>query len=326
MNLVSILIAAYNAERWVAEAIESALGQTHPQVEVVVVDDGSTDGTLAVARSFEERGVRVVHQTNAGACAARNRALEEAQGEFVKFLDADDALTLDAVAAQLNALALHRADRHIVPYGDAVATDEELRPLASASSMAPPPQQVFSPDLGERIAALLSHNIATPLPLHRRELLEQVGGFRSHLRRGQEYDLHLRLALHGVRFLHVPHVGTYVREHFSPSRITNTSPLLSDPSDFLAVQVERRQMIEDHLGTPLPSPIIEVLAHSIWSHMRRLVQANEREVVNDFLMEALRLDPNIQHTGTAFSVLGKLCDPIRAERILMTMRRLLGRS
>src|SRR5690606_6649220 len=123
-DFVSVLIAAYNAERWLAEAIESALGQTYPQVEVIVVDDGSTDGTLSVARSFEDRGVRVVHQANAGACAARNRALEEAQGEFVKFLDADDALASDAIAVQLSALAPHRADRYIVPYGEAVATDE----------------------------------------------------------------------------------------------------------------------------------------------------------------------------------------------------------
>ena len=81
--LVSILIPAYNAERHVGEAVESALAQTHPRVEVVVVDDGSSDGTLAVAQRYEARGVRVASQANAGASAARNHALRLASGDFL---------------------------------------------------------------------------------------------------------------------------------------------------------------------------------------------------------------------------------------------------
>ena len=84
--LVSVLTAAYNAEPWLA----SGLGETHPNLEVFVVDDGSTDGTLAVARRFEGDRVRVVAQENRGACEARNRALREARGDYLQFLDADD--------------------------------------------------------------------------------------------------------------------------------------------------------------------------------------------------------------------------------------------
>lgn len=99
--LVSILIAAYNAEPWLAETLESAIAQTWPNVEVVLVDDGSTDGTLAVARRYESERVRVIHQANAGACAARNRALAEARGGFIQFLDADDLLASDKIERQM---------------------------------------------------------------------------------------------------------------------------------------------------------------------------------------------------------------------------------
>lgn len=101
--LVSILIPAYNASVWITESIQSALEQTWPRKEVIVVDDGSTDGTLAVARRFGSKTVKVVSQPNQGAAAARNRAFSMAQGDFVQWLDADDLLAPDKVARQLAA-------------------------------------------------------------------------------------------------------------------------------------------------------------------------------------------------------------------------------
>ena len=99
--LVSIIIPCYNASRWLTETLESALAQTHPHTEIIVVDDGSSDGSLALARTFEPRGVRVVAQTNAGASAARNHGLRLARGDFIQFLDADDLVSPDKIAAQL---------------------------------------------------------------------------------------------------------------------------------------------------------------------------------------------------------------------------------
>ena len=98
---VSILIPAYNAERWIADTIRSALAQTWPSTEIIVVDDGSRDGTLAVARTFQSPSVQVITQPNMGAAAARNRALELAQGAYVQWLDADDLIAPDKVANQM---------------------------------------------------------------------------------------------------------------------------------------------------------------------------------------------------------------------------------
>ena len=101
--LVSILIPAYNAERCIAETISSALAQTWPRKEIIVVNDGSLDQTLRVARQFESKGVSVVTQENQGVCAARNKAYEVCQGDYIQWLDADDLLSRDKIAKQMKA-------------------------------------------------------------------------------------------------------------------------------------------------------------------------------------------------------------------------------
>jgi glycosyltransferase involved in cell wall biosynthesis len=103
--LVSILIPCHNAAPWLAATLESALAQTWPHTEIILVDDGSTDDSPAIARRYAARGVRVFSQANAGASAARNRALREARGDFFQFLDADDLLSPGKIAAQVTLLA-----------------------------------------------------------------------------------------------------------------------------------------------------------------------------------------------------------------------------
>ena len=98
---MSILIPAYNAEPWIADAIRSALEQTWQKTEIIVVDDGSTDQTLSVARQFASNRVSVVAQANQGAAAARNKAFSLSQGDYIQWLDADDLLAPDKIANQL---------------------------------------------------------------------------------------------------------------------------------------------------------------------------------------------------------------------------------
>ena len=100
-ELVSILIPAYNAETWLNVTLRSALAQTWPRTEVIVVDDGSRDRTLEVAKAFERGSVKVVSQPNMGAPAARNAAFQLAQGDYIQWLDADDLLDPDKISAQM---------------------------------------------------------------------------------------------------------------------------------------------------------------------------------------------------------------------------------
>jgi len=100
-ELVSILIPAYNAERWIEETIKSALNQTWPNCEIIVIDDGSSDRTFDIARRYQSKSVKVIKQENAGACVARNKALTLAQGDYIQWLDADDLLAPDKISRQM---------------------------------------------------------------------------------------------------------------------------------------------------------------------------------------------------------------------------------
>jgi Glycosyl transferase family 2 len=99
--LVSILIPAFNAEEWIADTIHSAIDQTWPRKEIIIVDDGSTDQTFSIARQFDSKEVKVVAQQNQGAAAARNKAFSLCQGDYVQWLDADDLLAPDKLAHQI---------------------------------------------------------------------------------------------------------------------------------------------------------------------------------------------------------------------------------
>jgi glycosyltransferase involved in cell wall biosynthesis len=99
--LVSILIPAYNAEEWIAETVTSAVRQTWPRKEIIVVDDGSTDGTVQTARRFASEEVVIVCTKNRGAAEARNHALSLSQGDYIQWLDADDLLAPDKIERQM---------------------------------------------------------------------------------------------------------------------------------------------------------------------------------------------------------------------------------
>jgi glycosyltransferase involved in cell wall biosynthesis len=102
--LVSILMPAYNAEKWIEESLRSAIGQSWSHHEVIVVDDGSTDRTYEVACQFESPSVRVVRQENQGAAAARNKVYSLCRGEYIQWLDADDLLEVDKISLQMEAV------------------------------------------------------------------------------------------------------------------------------------------------------------------------------------------------------------------------------
>ena len=102
--LVSILIPAYNAESTIAATLRSAVAQTWERKEIIIVDDGSTDGTFEVARQFESQSVSVLRQNNQGAAAARNTAFSLCHGDYIQWLDADDLLAPTKIERQLTSL------------------------------------------------------------------------------------------------------------------------------------------------------------------------------------------------------------------------------
>jgi glycosyltransferase involved in cell wall biosynthesis len=132
--LVSIVIPCYNAEKWIAATIESALAQRDTELEVIVVNDGSKDGSLNVANQFAGPRVQVIDQPNQGASAARNAGLRLAKGDFIQFLDADDLLEPSKISNQLPLLAQNR---------DSVATARWARFTGGPDSAVVTPSPLF---------------------------------------------------------------------------------------------------------------------------------------------------------------------------------------
>lgn len=109
--LVSILIPAYNAEKWIKATLESAINQDHSRTEIILVNDGSTDRTLEIAKTFEAKNLKIIDQPNAGGSAARNVALAEAQGDYIQWLDHDDLLAHNKICEQVRHLESIGSDR-----------------------------------------------------------------------------------------------------------------------------------------------------------------------------------------------------------------------
>lgn len=191
--LVSIIIPCWNAEEYVGQAISSALAQTYPNVEVIVVDDGSTDDSLTAIRGFGDR-IRWTTGPNRGGCAARNTGLEMARGDLVQFLDADDLLLPEKVARQVMVVS---EDPEAITY-----CDHFVQTKGATSFRRRDPQ--LSDETDPVVLVLRHRTLSISGPLHPVEQLRAIGGFRIGLPASQEFDLHLRLAVAGRRFRYVP--------------------------------------------------------------------------------------------------------------------------
>ncbi len=182
--LVSVVIPAYNAEETICAAVESALAQSYPEVEVVVVDDGSTDGTAEVLSSFGSR-ILLKRQDNQERAAARNTGTALASGEWINFLDADDELLPDKLAVQMG-LAAHE-ETAAIWYAQVQARDGSGRAKGVLGKGSAGVHDVFRRLVLENIVPIQS-------ALVRRSCLQAVGGFRKELTHLEDWDLWLRLA------------------------------------------------------------------------------------------------------------------------------------
>jgi glycosyltransferase involved in cell wall biosynthesis len=193
--LVSVVIPAYNAERWLAEAVGSVLAQTYAPLEVVIVNDGSTDGTSALAHGIGDDRIRIVDKANGGVSSARNRGIREARGTYIAFLDADDAMLPRNLELKIGTL-----DRLGVDwvYSDMWQCDAGLHRIGE-------PERASDTDLINII--LTASGIAVPgvssnIVVHRR-CLDAGIHFDEDLSNEADQDIILGLA-HAHRYARVP--------------------------------------------------------------------------------------------------------------------------
>ena len=193
---LSIVIPTYNRQRFISDAIESALSQTYQNFEILVVDDGSDDGTSEIVRSFSDARLRYVEKNHSGAPATRNRCIAEAQGEFLVWLDSDDMLLPDTLAVYVEALS--RTPEADILYGDLIVTDHQFRQTSEVQ------YQDWYGKNRELLANLFHSNcIPNPGTLVRKSLYNKFGIYDESFRRAHDYELWTRFALK-ANFKHVP--------------------------------------------------------------------------------------------------------------------------
>ena len=311
--LVSIVIPCYNSERYIGEAIESALGQTYPNIEVIVIDDGSTDDSASIIQRFLPR-IKFVRQPNRGACAARNVGLCLAEGPFVKFHDADDLMFRTAIAAQLSREAQLARVPNAILFGDVVTGDEKANVLPGKNK-----DRCFNAGDTASLADVFDKAIFTHAPLHKRSLLTEIGRFNVNIKISQDYELAIRMAIHGVRFIYYPDQCAIHRNYTSKFRVGSNAHIY----DYV-------NLVDSIAQLPKPAAISTQIdrhvARKYWGVGRRALRLGFPDVADACFRKARSNYASDPICGSApYRLLASMCGPDATERVAESAKRLVSR-
>lgn len=281
---VSILIPCYNAERWIRQAIQSALDQTYLDKEIIVVDDGSTDNSLAIIRSFDDC-IRWETGENQGGNAARNRLLELSTGEWIQYLDADDYLLSNKVEKQIQFLSqCPEADvvysPSIFEHWDGESTRQEILPI-------PEPHDPW-------ILLARWYLPQTNSPLWRKQAIVDVGGWKPNQPCCQEHELYLRLLIAGKQFEYCEYAGSVYRQ-WSESTLCKKDKSKTQ---------EQRLLIKDRLETYLKQQRSltserQYAINQARFECARIIWLNDRQWAKELIDQIRVREPNFMPSGYA---------------------------
>jgi glycosyltransferase involved in cell wall biosynthesis len=202
MSVVTVIIPCYNAERWVRFAIASALAQSYSSIEVVVIDDGSTDGSLGVIKEFNSR-IRWLTGPNRGSSAARNRGLAAARGEWIQFLDADDVMHPQKIELSVKALGVYpTADFVYSPY---LKFEGDIPRMEAYNNLQ------FEATRSADCA--LRATYAPSAGFFRKKFLDKVGPWNESLRRWVDLEYHARIVSLTPYFVRLAPALYFYRQH-----------------------------------------------------------------------------------------------------------------
>jgi len=296
-DLVSIVIPCYNDEDYIGESIRSALKQDFKK-EVIVVDDWSTDESLDIIRSFGEE-IKYISQENKGAPSARNKGLSVAKGNLVKFHDSDDVLLEGVVSRQVNALNQIDDERSVI-FSD----------LYCSAEIRNSPDKGF--DLKEvGLKYLVGDAITTPCTIHRKSLLTEVGGFKEGLSCGQEYDLHIRMKIKGVRFFYQPG-GTIEKKTERERGISKRTHPNKNPYPKIDLYRHIESVIESGYEG-IPSSAKKPLARRWWITGRQALRGGNEHGAKICFKKALQLSQDCVCGSVPYRFLVEIAGPYYAE-------------
>ncbi|MCB1777065.1 MAG: glycosyltransferase [Candidatus Competibacteraceae bacterium] len=279
LPLVSVAVPAYNHATFLTACLESVRNQTYPCLELVIVDDGSIDDTLAIAERFaaDHAGrfahLTILHQENHGVSAASNRAIAACQGEWVHLLGSDDLLYPDKIRVQQQAIADWNEPRLALVYSDVDFIDVNGQVLSSATRKRPPP----GPDHQAYLRLISYNDVANATVALRREAFLAMGGFDEQLPL-EDLDCWLRLSVHHA-IARVPGLMAGYRRH-------NSNASLRQRMMFEANWDTLGKFAEQH-GALIPSALWRACLRRRLRSFLRWARKNARELIPMILSDAL---------------------------------------
>ncbi len=283
-KLVSVIIPCYNAERWVGEAVTSCLQQTYQPMEIIVVDDGSTDGSRDVLRSFGAR-IRWEAMEHRGGSQARNRGFSLSAGSYIQFLDADDYLLPEKIERQVSCLEETGAE---VVYGD--WRHQYHEPDGGVVSGKVQVSGAQADALESLLGGWWTANLTL---LMRREAVLRCGGWDESLSAGQDRDFFISLALSGARILYQSGCYSVYRRYGNVTVSTASLQRWLDNQWRLLAKVEGQLADAGRLSAARR----QALAHSYF-YLARNYYGIDREQYEQALKKTLSLHPGFRPGGS----------------------------
>lgn len=313
MPTVSVLMPVYNAERYVAEAVESVLGQTLGDFEFIIIDDGSTDRSLEILQRFaaQDGRVRLISRGNTGYLLALNEGLQVAQGELIARIDADDIALAERFERQADYLRNH-PDCLVAGCG-LLLIDEDGEPFCE--SILPTEHEVID---SRHVAGIGS--LAHPAAMIRRDTLLRLGGYRPQCYGAEDHDLWLRLGEHG-RLANLPDVLMKVRVHAANFTFVNQDRTRAAMKLVLDEAYARRGLPPPVVAPDiLPTMGSPIERRRVWAWSA--VHAGHYRTARKHAWSIVRHSPGARASWVllVYALLGP-----RAESIRRLYRKLLGR-
>lgn len=286
--MVSIIIPCYNNKKYISEAILSALGQSYLKLEVIVVNDGSTDGSEHEILKFVGK-IKYLNQQNQGGAKARNSGLSIAKGKFIKFLDGDDFLEPDAVSKQVEFFNKCGDEKTIV-FGNVNNVDENGNFLKLNDYSFKFPNR-------DHLIEICLNPVQTSSPLHQKTQLDSINGFNDQLLRNQERDLHIRLVMKGYKFVYQPITISSIRQHRSPYRMGHNNYFKGKPRLYHEVFLNQINLFEQYYNNQIPVEIYSYLATHYILTARRLIRLGLLRDARFYVKNGMKLVDNINSTN-----------------------------
>ena len=310
--LVSILIPLYNAEKYFSETMESLLEQTYKNIEVIIVDDGSTDGSLALAKKYEDLydQVKVYTQKNSGASVARNKALAQSKGTYIQYFDADDIMHPEKISSQINALRGYGFQEEIVATGKWVKFFNTIESISSK-------KQIINRSYNDMLLFLKEsweneeYIIGQSWLIHKK-INEKIGGWNTRISVNDDGEFFAKVAYNATKIIYVENSLVFWRQDNSAS-LSKTKSWEGGKSQWLTIE-SYLNIVENNINYPGLKRALAIQC----SYILKSTYPQYQDISNDLLsrIKSLGYSQPLYPTNKKFKMLVDLLGYKLAIRIL----------